>query len=107
MSGKPAAEPHCLCLIHSLRVGVRGLPAVPELPGPESAGLQGRPHETEDFRYVSKDASGQPWSSVNAALFPNDAGRATNSWVFLRGKDPAGRAWPHFRCKCVSFLLRG
>lgn len=46
-------------LVCSLRVGVRGLSAVHELPGAESAGLQGCPNEAEDFRYVSRDASGQ------------------------------------------------
>lgn len=48
----------CL-LVHSLRVSVRGLTAVPELPGAESARVQGCPNKAEDFRYVSKDASGQ------------------------------------------------
>lgn len=48
----------CL-LVCSLRVGVRGLSAVRELPGAESAGLQGCPNEAEDFRYVSRDASGK------------------------------------------------
>lgn len=94
--GKPAAEPHCLRLVHSLRVGVRGLPAVPELAGPESAGLQGRPHETEDFRYVPKDASGQPWSSVTSCCSQMLLARRRIPWIFLRVKETAGRTGPHF-----------
>lgn len=60
-------------LVHSLGVGVCGLPAVHELTGPESACLQGCPNETEDFRYVFKDASAHVMVCVDALLFPNDA----------------------------------
>lgn len=60
-------------LVHSLGVGVRGLPAVHELTGAESACLQGCPNETEDFRYVSKDAPAHVVVCVDAGLFPNDA----------------------------------
>lgn len=73
-------------LVHSLRVCVCGLLAVHELPGAESASLQGRPNKTEDFRYVSKDAFGQPGSSENAVLLPNDGGWVTKSMDFLECK---------------------
>lgn len=61
-------------LVHSLGVGVCGLPAVHELTGAESARLQGCPNETEDFRYVLKDAPGHIMVCVDTVLFPNDAG---------------------------------
>lgn len=63
---------HCR-LVHSLGVGVCGLPAVHELTGAESACLQGCPNETEDFRYVSKDEPAHVLVCVDAGLFPNDA----------------------------------
>lgn len=53
------ATDSCLLSVHSLGVGVCDLSAVHQLPGAESAGLQGCSHKTQDSRCVSKDAFGE------------------------------------------------